>query len=40
MKKEWIILFMIKIFLERSVVFFMFLKLINFLGICYLKFND
>lgn len=38
MKKEWTILF--KIFTERSVVFFMFSKLINPLSICYLKFND
>lgn len=40
MKKEWTTLFTIKIFTERSVVFFMFSKLINPLGICYLKFND
>lgn len=40
MKKEWTILFTIKIFTERSVVFFMFSKLINPLSICYLKFND
>lgn len=40
MKKEWTTLFTIKIFTERSVVFFMISKLINPLSICYLKFND
>lgn len=40
MKKEWTILFTIKIFTERSVVFFMFSKLTNPLSICYLKFNN
>lgn len=40
MKKERTILFTIAIFTERSIVFFMFSKLINALGICYLKSND
>lgn len=40
MKKEWTILFTIEIFTERSIVFFMFSKLINAVSICYLKSND
>lgn len=40
MKKERTILFTIAIFTERSIVFFMFSKLINALSICYLKSND
>lgn len=33
-------MFTIEIFTERSIVFFMFSKLINALSICYLKSND
>lgn len=40
MKNEWKILFTTEILTERSIVFFMFSKLINAVSICYLKSND